>query len=92
MWIRLPTSATNIHGQQWWATTGSAGVISHSSDCIEVTTGETPGAKFVQLCSPDAILTLLSALFREITRFRPDPGMETVKEEDVQFVTEEPRL
>ena len=35
---------------------------------------------FVQLCGADAILTLLSLLFREITRFHPDPGMEKVKE------------
>ena len=64
-----------------WTGTGP---ISHSSDFIEV--------NFVQLCSPDAILTLLSVLFREITRFQPDPGMEEVKEEEVQFVTEEPSL
>ena len=37
-------------------------------------------ANFVQLCSPDAILTLLPLLFREITRFPHDPGMEKVKE------------
>ena len=35
---------------------------------------------FVHLCGADAILTLLSLLFREITRFHPDPGMEKVKE------------